>query len=115
MRRFLIPLAVAVAVTVGTAMLAFRTQGPQADLVWTAGGEVATLDPNRMNALQDARIAAALFEGLTVVDAQTLKVRPGVARSWQVSPDGLTYTFDLRRDARWSDGKPVTAEDFVYS
>jgi oligopeptide transport system substrate-binding protein len=115
MRRFLIPLAVAVAVTVGTAMLAFRTQGPQADLVWTAGGEVATLDPNRINALQDGRIAAALFEGLTVVDAQTLKVRPGVARSWQVSPDGLTYTFDLRPDARWSDGKPVTAEDFMYS
>jgi len=115
MRRFLIPLAVAVAVTFCTAMLAFRTQGPQADLVWTAGTEVATLDPSRMNALQDGRVAAALFEGLTVVDARTLKVRPGVARSWQVTPDGLTYTFELRQDARWSDGRPVTAEDFVYS
>jgi oligopeptide transport system substrate-binding protein len=115
MRRFLIPLAVAVAVTFGTAILAFRTQGPRADLVWTAGTEVATLDPNKMNALQDGRVAAALFEGLTVVDARTLKVRPGVARSWQISPDALTYTFDLRPEARWSDGKPVTAEDFVYS
>jgi oligopeptide transport system substrate-binding protein len=115
MRRFLIPLAVAVAVTLVTALLAFRTQGPKADLVWTAGTEVATLDPNKMNALQDGRVAAALFEGLTVIDAETLKVRPGVAQSWQVSPDGLVYTFDLRQSARWSDGKPVTAEDFVYS
>jgi oligopeptide transport system substrate-binding protein len=115
MRRFLIPLAVAVAVTFGTAMLAYRTQGPRADLVWTAGTEVATLDPNKMNALQDGRVAAALFEGLTVVDAQTLKVRPGVAHRWQVSPGGLVYSFDLRPDARWSDGRPVTAEDFVYS
>jgi len=115
MRRFLIPLAVAVAVTFGTAMLAYRTQGPRADLVWTAGTEVATLDPNKMNALQDGRVAAALFEGLTVVDAQTLKVRPGVAYRWQVLPGGLVYSFDLRPDARWSDGRPVTAEDFVYS
>jgi oligopeptide transport system substrate-binding protein len=115
MRRFLIPLAVAVAVTLATAIWAFRTQGPHADLIWTAGTEVATLDPNKMNALQDGRVASALFEGLTVVDAQTLKVRPGVARSWQVSPDGLTYAFDLRPEARWSDGRPVTAEDFVYS
>ena len=115
MRRFLIPLAVAVAVTFGTAMLAYRTQGPRADLVWTAGTEVATLDPNKMNALQDGRVAAALFEGLTVVDAQTLKVRPGVAHRWQVLPGGLVYSFDLRPDARWSDGRPVTAEDFVYS
>jgi len=115
MRRFLIPLALAVAVTLVTAVLAYRTQGPRADLVWTAGGEVASLDPARMTALQDGRVASALFEGLTVLDPRTLKVRPGVARAWTVSPDGLLYTFDLRPEARWSDGRPVTAEDFAYS
>jgi oligopeptide transport system substrate-binding protein len=115
MRRLLIPLALAVAVSVAAVLLAYRTQGPPADLVWTAGVEVATLDPAKMTALQDGRVAAALFEGLTVLDARTLKPRPGVAERWEVSPDGLTYTFHLRADARWSDGRPVTAEDFEWS
>jgi oligopeptide transport system substrate-binding protein len=115
MRRFIIPLAVAVAVTLAAVLMASRWQGPRADLVWTAGPEIASLDPARMTAIQDGRVAAALFEGLTVLDSHTLKVRPGVARTWTVSADGLTYTFDLRDDARWSDGRPVTSEDFVYS
>ncbi|MBM4017982.1 MAG: peptide ABC transporter substrate-binding protein [Planctomycetes bacterium] len=115
MRRFLIPLALAVAVTLATAMLAFRTRGPRADLIWTAGGEVTTLDPALMTALQDGRVAAALFEGLTVWDPRTREVRPGVARAWDVSADGLVYTFHLRPEARWSDGRPVTAGDFDYS
>ena len=58
---------------------------------------------------------AYLFEGLTVLDPHTLKVRPGVARGWTIWPDGLIHVFDLREDARWSDGRPVTSEDFVYA
>jgi oligopeptide transport system substrate-binding protein len=115
MRRLLIPLALAGALLVGMALVAFRTQGPPADLVWTAGPEVASLDPAKMTSLQDSRVAAALFEGLTVVDPRDLKIRPGVARAWDISPDRRTYTFHLRPEARWSDGKPVTAEDFAYS
>jgi oligopeptide transport system substrate-binding protein len=115
MRRLLLVLTVAVAVTVAAVLLASHSQGPRADLVWTAGPEIATLDPALMTALQDARVAAALFEGLTVIDPHTLQPRPGVAKSWSVSPDNLTYTFDLRAEARWSDGRPVTADDFVYS
>lgn len=115
MRRLLIPLALAGAVIVGMVLVAYRTQGPPADLVWTAGPEVATLDPGKMTALQDGRVAAALFEGLTVIDPRTLKPVPGVAERWEVSPDGLTYTFHLRADARWSDGKPVTGADLAWS
>jgi len=115
MRRLLIPLALAAAVTVAAVLVAYRTQGPPADLVWTAGPEVATLDPAKMTALQDGRVAAALFEGLTVIDPRDLKPRPGVAERWEVSPDGLTYTFHLRADAKWSDGKPVTGADLAWS
>lgn len=62
---------------------------------------------------QDA-IAADLFEGL-VTDAADGSVIPGQARSWTVSPDGLTYSFALRDGIEWSDGTPVVAGDFVYA
>jgi oligopeptide transport system substrate-binding protein len=100
---------------VGAAVWAHRVQGPPADLVWTAGPEIDTLDPARITALQDGRVAAALFEGLTVLDPKDLSVQPGVAERWDVSADKLTYTFHLRPEARWSDGRPVTAEDFAWS
>jgi len=87
----------------------------RADLRFSQGAEVATLDPAKMTALIDGRVASALFEGLTVVEPATQKARPGVARSWDVSPDGLVYSFRLRDDARWSDGSPVTAGDFRYA
>ena len=115
MRRFLIPLALGAAVVAGMALLAYRTQGPAADLVWTGGPEVASLDPAKLTALADARVVAALLEGLTVLDARDLKAHPGVAARWDVSADGRTYTFHLRPEACWSDGKPVTAEDFAWS
>jgi oligopeptide transport system substrate-binding protein len=68
-----------------------------------------------MTSLQDGRVAAALFEGLTVIDPRDLKPRPGVADRWTVSDDCRTYAFHLRPEARWSDGRPVTAEDFAWS
>ena len=48
-------------------------------------------------------------------DAKDASLIPGAAESWTVSDDGTVYTFKLRKDAVWSDGSPVTAEDFVYS
>jgi oligopeptide transport system substrate-binding protein len=88
---------------------------PLTCLRFSQGPEVASLDPAKITALADGRVAAALFEGLTVINPGTQTARPGVARSWTRSADGLTYTFFLRDDARWSDGTPVTAEDFAYS
>ncbi len=115
MRRLLLPLALAVLLAAGMVGVASRTRGPPADLVWTAVAEVRTLDPARMTAVQDGRAGAALYEGLTVLDPRTLAPRPGVAERWDVSDDGLTYTFHLRPEARWSDGRPVTAGDFAYA
>ena len=77
--------------------------------------EPASLDPHVVDALTDAIIQASLFEGLTVLDEKTSRALPGVAERWDVSPDGLTYTFYFRADARWSNGDPVTARDFAFS
>ena len=57
----------------------------------------------------------ALIEGLVSEDPKTLKPVPGVAEKWEVSEDGLVYTFHLRKNAKWSNGDPVTAQDFVFS
>jgi oligopeptide transport system substrate-binding protein len=73
------------------------------------------LDPGIVTGVPEDRLLRALFEGLTSSDPKTLEARPGTAKSWDISADGLTYTFQLREDARWSDGKPVTSQDFYDS
>jgi oligopeptide transport system substrate-binding protein len=73
-----------------------------------------SLDPNVAAGSLAAPILADMFAGLVVRDAES-RPEPGSAQSWTVSDDGLTYTFRLRPDLRWSDGAPLTAEDFVYS
>jgi len=79
------------------------------------GAEPEYIDPGLMAANTDERIASLLFEGLTTKDSKTLQPRPGMAERWEIASDGLTYTFYLRKNALWSDGRPVTAQDFVYS
>ena len=76
--------------------------------------EPESLDPGVVTGVPEHRILSNLFEGLTTTDPRDLSPQPGMAASWTVSRDGLTYTFKLR-DARWTDGKPVTAHDFVYA
>ncbi|MGY2049057.1 peptide ABC transporter substrate-binding protein [Methylobacterium sp. JK268] len=71
-----------------------------------------TLDPHRSSSLSEATILLDLFEGLTTYDAEG-RVVAGAAADWTTSPDGLTWTFTLRPDGRWSNGDPVVAEDFV--
>ena len=74
--------------------------------------DTATIDPNKVNAVADATISYHIYEGLyrNVLG----DVQPGMAESYTVSDDGLVYTFTLRQDAKWSDGEPVTAQDFEY-
>ena len=79
------------------------------------GAEPADLDPQTVTAFTDMNIMVALFEGLTVLDEASSAPLPGVAESWQHSPDALTWTFHLRPNASWSDGSPLVAEDFVFS
>lgn len=76
-------------------------------------GEPETLDPQKSQTVVEADILYDLFEGLLTYDADG-RLIPGVALSWTLSEDGLVYTFDLRAE-NWSNGDPVTAEDFVYS
>jgi len=73
-----------------------------------------SLDPQRTASIFSAQIDQDLFEGLVRFDRDKHPI-PGIAERWDVSPDGLIYRFHLRPDARWSNGDPVTAEDFVYS
>lgn len=87
---------------------------PRADLVFINGAEPETLDPVIITGQPEGRVVNALFEGLCSFDEKG-HAQPGVAESWNISPDGKTYTFHLRPDAKWSDGTPVTAHDFVAS
>jgi oligopeptide transport system substrate-binding protein len=79
------------------------------------GAEPQDLDPHICTAYTDYNILIALFEGLTVIDETSSQAIPGTAARWDVSDDGLVYTFHLRPDAKWSNGDPVTAGDFVFS
>ncbi|WP_236919099.1 peptide ABC transporter substrate-binding protein [Ereboglobus luteus] len=80
-----------------------------------AGPEIATLDPHLATGTSEYNILSALLEGLVTENPVDLSPEPGVAESWNVSRDGLAYTFLLRDNARWSNGDPVTAGDFVAS
>jgi oligopeptide transport system substrate-binding protein len=94
--------------------LSRATRG-RADFTFVNGAEPKTLDPHLATGEPEHRIMEALFEGLARLDSRSLEPAPGVAQAWDVAPDGKTYTFHLRHDARWSDGHPVTASDFTYA
>lgn len=76
-------------------------------------GEPASLDPHYVSGTWENRIVGDMFLGLTT-EGPDGKTVPGAAESWTISPDGLVYTFKLRKHS-WSDGQPVTADDFVYA
>jgi len=88
--------------------------GPQEITVNALQGEPDNLDPNRSSFATEAAVIRLVFEPLLVFD-KDLKPVPGAATSYDVSSDGKTYTFHLKKDAKWSDGQPATAKDFVYS
>jgi oligopeptide transport system substrate-binding protein len=78
------------------------------------GAEPQSLDPHRGEGVPSSNIQRDLFDGL-VTTAPDGSLIPGAASSWTISEDGLVYSFELREDGRWSNGDPVTAEDFVFS
>lgn len=86
-----------------------------ADLTINNGTEVASLDPASVTGVPEGRIMRAIFEGLIVKHPRTLEPLPGMAQRWELTADGLTYTFHLRESNRWSNGDPFTAHDFVFS
>ena len=76
--------------------------------------EPQSLDPQKSSGISESNIILDLMEGLITTAADGKDI-PGVASSWTVSPEGLVYTFTLRDNAKWSNGDPVTANDFVYA
>ena len=75
--------------------------------------EPSSLDPAVGIGNTEHNVLLALFEGLVTADPKDLSPRPGAAESWDISPDGKVYTFHLRKNGRWSNGEPLTAQDFV--
>ena len=111
--RLVAPFLLIAAVLVGAA---FWDRSPErADLVFVNRGDVFTLDPQRMSYMQDFRMAYALYEGVLRWNNRDLTIEPAAAELPTISADQRTYTFNIRPQARWSNGDPVTAHDFVYS
>ena len=104
------------AILSSAALCALISTSAIAEQIWNRGanGDVQSLDPHKTSTIEEANILGDLFTGLVAVDAEGNAI-PGAAESWTVSPDGKTYIFKMRKDGKWSDGTPVTANDFVFS
>jgi oligopeptide transport system substrate-binding protein len=100
----------------GAALIALTTTGAFAEVVFNRGNSAdpESLDPHKTSTVYEANILRDLFMGLMIHNAKA-ELEPGAAESHTVSADGKVYTFKLRQGAMWSDGKPVTADDFVFS
>lgn len=90
---------------------------PRADFTFINKNDVTTMDIQRMSWMQDLRVARLTHEGLVRNDVFSwdYAITPAAAERWEVSPDRRVYTFTLRASAKWSNGEPVRASDFVYS
>ena len=94
------------------------TQGARlepADFTFNNGTEIKTVDPAKVTGVPEGRVIRCILEGLVIKDPKDLSPVPGVAERWDISEDKLTYTFHLRENARWTNGDPVTAQDFEWS
>lgn len=119
-RRILL-LATGILLGAGAASCSMRSQtnvevGRQKQILHFGNAdEPQGLDPQTVTGIPEWHIIQALFEGLVSKNPATLAIEPGVAESWTLSDDQKVYTFHLRENARWSNGDPVTARDFVFS
>jgi oligopeptide transport system substrate-binding protein len=114
-------LVIAAILSVGISLSACQPQRParpecpagERCLEYGNGADPTSVNPQLATAVNEAAILRELFDGMFTDDATGRPV-PGVAKAWEVSPDGLTWTFHLRPEM-WSDGQPVTANDFVFA
>lgn len=79
------------------------------------GGSIPTLDPHKAGDVNSSQYLQEVYSGLVTFDPRTLEVIPDIAQSWEVSKDGLTYVFHLRKNATFHNGRGVTAHDFKWS
>jgi oligopeptide transport system substrate-binding protein len=93
-----------------------KTTPPARNILrYVNGGEPESLDPAMSSAQPDARIFMALFEGLVEYHPKSLHAIPAIAERWHTNGDSSEFVFYLRKNARWSNGEPINAHDFVYS
>lgn len=90
------------------------TKAADQTLNWTTSAEIPTMDASKATDSSSFNQLNNVLEGLYKVGKNN-KIEPGIATSYKVSKDGKTYTFTLRKGAKWSNGDEVTAKDFVYS
>ena len=101
--------------TAGESQAASAASGEAVVLRTSSVSEPTTLDPNLAEDYYSITPIEQMFLGLTNINNTTNEVEPELAESWTTSADGLVWTFKMRSDAKWSDGKPVTAKDVEYS
>jgi oligopeptide transport system substrate-binding protein len=93
-----------------------QTQPPKDNILrYISGSEPESLDPQIGTGQPEARIYGALYDGLVEYHPKTMEPIPAIAESWEVGTDGTEYLFHLRKTAKFSNGEPITAKDFVYS
>lgn len=105
---------VCLALTLGFIFISCTSRSSDAEIIFVNGSEPQTLDPAKITGQLEGRLVSSLLEGLMRRDAEG-RLQPASASSYEISPDAKTYTFRLRPEAKWSNGDPVTAEDFYYS
>lgn len=93
-----------------------KTQPPPGNVLrYSTGDEPESLDPQMSTGQPEARIFMALYEGLVEYDPRSLEPKPAIAERWDENNDSSEFVFHLRKNARWSNGDPISAHDFVYS
>jgi oligopeptide transport system substrate-binding protein len=93
-----------------------KTTPPERNVLrYVSGDEPESLDPPVSTGQPEARISMALFEGLVEYDVKTMEPRPALAERWKPNRDSSEFVFHMRHNARWSNGEPITAKDFIYS
>jgi peptide/nickel transport system substrate-binding protein/oligopeptide transport system substrate-binding protein len=113
-RKIALLLAAVMLFTFGLAGCGSGSSKGGKQLVAQIGPNPETIDPALNSAVDGGNMLLFAFDCLLNIDKDN-KVIPGAAESWETSEDGLTWTFHLRKDLKWSDGSPLTAKDFVYS
>src|SRR5438876_8352275 len=115
MSRLLIIPAGLIALMIAAVVWSGGSASKRADFSFISQRDVNTLDPNQMSYLQDIRITYAIREGLYSYQGASLEPIPAVAQSMEISADKRVYTFHLRHNAKWSNGDPVVAGDFLFA
>ena len=114
-RRFFSRVRFVFCVTVCVLISGCARREPPADVTIINNAEPESLDPAIITGQPEFRIVIGLFEGLTRLDPKTARAIPGLAESWEISPDGEIYAFHLRTNLLWSTGEPIRADAVVYS